>query len=143
MPENTYYVVAKLHYNNETCYCNPPEFDVHRGDSILIESSNGPEIATVSGTGQLIPEDVELKKILRQCSDEDRKRQEENKKREQEAFEITLEKIKKHSLEMKLVSVHYFLDDQKIIFNFTADGRVDFRELVKDLASVFKKRIEL
>ena len=143
MPENTCYVVAKLCYNNETCYCNLPEFKVGRGDSIIIETPNGPEIALVSGTGQLIPEDVELNKILRQCSDEDRKRHEKNENREQEAFEITLEKINKHSLDMKLVNVHYFLDDQKIIFNFTADGRVDFRELVKDLASVFKKRIEL
>ncbi len=143
MADNTCYAVAKLCYNNETCYCTLPEFKVQRGDSITIETSNGPEIAFVSGTGQLIPEDVELKKILRQCSDEDSKRHEENEAREQEAFEITLEKIKKHGLDMKLVSVHYFLDDQKIIFNFTADGRVDFRELVKDLASVFKRRIEL
>ena len=143
MPETTQYLVAKLCYNNETCYCNPPEFSVARGDSIIIETSNGPEIATVSGTGQNVPEDVEVKKIVRTCSDGDLKRQQDNAKREHEAFEITLEKIKKHGLDMKLVSVHYFLDDQKIIFNFTADGRVDFRELVKDLASVFKKRIEL
>ncbi len=143
MPEDKRYIVAKLLYNNETCYCNLPDSEVHRGDLTIIETENGPEIAFVSGIGSLIPEDAELKKILRQRSDEDRRRQHENEKREQEAFEITLEKIKKHGLEMKLVSVHYFLDDQKIIFNFTADGRVDFRELVKDLASVFKKRIEL
>ena len=140
---DTNYVVAKLCYNNETCYCNLPDFTANRGDSIIVETSNGPEIATVSGIGQLIPEDAELVNILRTCSDEDREQHEGNKKREKEAFEITLEKIKKHGLDMKLVSVHYFLDDQKIIFNFTADGRVDFRELVKDLASVFKKRIEL
>ena len=140
---DTSYVVAKLCYNNETCYCNLADFSAKRGDSIIVETSNGPEIATVSGIGQLIPDDAEIINILRTCSDEDRKQHEGNKKREQEAFEITLEKIKKHGLDMKLVSVHYFLDDQKIIFNFTADGRVDFRELVKDLASVFKKRIEL
>jgi cell fate regulator YaaT (PSP1 superfamily) len=143
MSDTTRYVVAKLCYNNETCYCNLPEFAVERGEFITIETSNGPEIAVVSGMRQLLPDDVELKKILRQCTEEDMNRHQENEKREQEAFEITLQKIEKHGLDMKLVSVHYFLDDQKIIFNFTADGRVDFRELVKDLASVFKKRIEL
>ena len=116
MPDDKRYIVAKLLYNNETCYCNLPDFEVHRGDLIIIETANGPEIAFVSGIGSLMPEDAEPKTILRQCSDEDRKRQHENENREQEAFEITLEKIKKHGLEMKLVSVHYFLDDQKIIF---------------------------
>jgi len=143
MPENNPCVIARLLYNNETCYCTLPEFDLHRGDFIVIETVNGPEIAHVSGLSTHTPEGAELRKVLRQCTEEDVKKKRENGKRAQEAFDITLEKISKHGLEMKLVNIHYFLDDQKIIFNFTADGRVDFRELVKDLASVFKKRIEL
>ncbi len=143
MPEDKRYIITKLLYNNETCYSSLPDFKVNRGDLIIIETTNGPEIAHVSGLGTILPEDAEIRNILRSCSEEDLNRKNENEKREQEAFDITLEKIQKHALEMKLVSIHYFLDDQKIIFNFTADGRVDFRELVKDLASVFKKRIEL
>jgi cell fate regulator YaaT (PSP1 superfamily) len=143
MSENTGYVVTRLQYNNETCYSSLPGFEVHRGDYLVIETANGPEIAIVSGISVQMPEGAELRKLFRQCTDDDIRKRKENERREQEAFDITLEKIKKHGLDMKLVSIHYFLDDQKIIFNFTADGRVDFRELVKDLASVFKKRIEL
>jgi cell fate regulator YaaT (PSP1 superfamily) len=143
MSDDKHYVISRLLFNNETCYSSMPNFEVSRGELIVIETSNGPEIAAVSGLSRHAAEDADLHKVLRKCSDEDLSKSENNAKREAEAFEITLEKIKKHGLEMKLVSIHYFLDDQKIIFNFTADGRVDFRELVKDLASVFKRRIEL
>jgi cell fate regulator YaaT (PSP1 superfamily) len=143
MPEENGMVIVRLLYNNETCYCSQPDFEVSRGELVVIETSNGPEIAHVSGIGSNIPDDAELKKVLRQCGDEDLERKREHEEKGAEAFGITLEKIEKHGLEMKLVSIHYFLDGQKIIFNFTADGRVDFRELVKDLASVFKRRIEL
>jgi cell fate regulator YaaT (PSP1 superfamily) len=143
MSEEKGHVIVRLLYNNETCYCLPPDFDAARGDLMVIETPNGPEIAHVSGIGYHIPEDAERRKMLRQCTDEDLERKRAHESKESEAFGITLEKITKHGLEMKLVSIHYFLDGQKIIFNFTADGRVDFRELVKDLASVFKKRIEL
>jgi len=136
-------VVARLLYNNETCYLSKVDFPLKRGDNIIIETANGPEVALVSGMGSAGPEGNELGHIIRKCTDEDLSKKEENNKKEEEAFGITLEKIQKHNLEMKLVSIHCFLDDTKIIFNFTADGRIDFRELVKDLASIFKKRIEL
>jgi len=143
MSENTCYMISRLLYNNETCYSSLPGFEVQRGDFLILETLNGPEIAHMSGTSSRIPEGTELRKLVRQCTEDDLQKKEEHGKREQDAFGITQEKIKKHGLDMKLVSIHYFLDNQKIIFNFTADGRVDFRELVKDLASVFKKRIEL
>ena len=84
-----------------------------------------------------------LKNVIRRADDEDLKQVEENKKKEVEAFSICLEKIKKHGLEMKLIDVEYTFDNNKVLFYFTADGRVDFRELVKDLASIFRTRIEL
>jgi len=143
MSEQNGIVVAKLLYNCEVCFLEPPDFHLKRGDHILIETANGPEIALISGISHSVPEEVEEGKIIRLTTDNDMKKLKENEEKEIEAFEITLEKIKNHNLDMKLVSVHYFFDDNKIIFNFTADERVDFRELVKDLASVFKKRIEL
>lgn len=136
-------IIAKLCYNCETCFLEIPEFEIKRGDQIIIETENGPEVASVSGVTHLVPEDVKPLKIIRKSTEEDQKIIKKNEERNEEAFQITLEKIKKHNLDMKLVSIHYFLDDNKIIFNFTADGRIDFRELVKELASVFKKRIEL
>ncbi len=136
-------IVARLLYNNETCYLKHPDFDVQRGTLIVIDTNNGPEIAAVSGVSIAEKDEKDIGTVLRICSDDDLSKQEENRKKGDDAYEITLEKIKKHGLDMKLVSIHYFLDDAKIIFNFTADGRVDFRELVKDLASVFKRRIEL
>ncbi len=136
-------VVAKLCYNCETCFLEIPEFEITRGDQIIIETENGPEVAIVSGITHSEPEGVEPGNIIRKSTEEDQKLIKKNAKRGEEAFQITLEKIKKHNLDMKLVSIHYFFDDNKIIFNFTADGRIDFRELVKELASVFKKRIEL
>ncbi len=143
MSEEKKIAVAKVLYNCDVCFLELPDFPVKRGDLIIIETQNGPEIAAISGITHSIPEDIKIGKIIRLCNEEDLKKKKENEKRADEAFQITLEKIKKHNLEMKLVSIHYFLDDNKIIFNFTADERVDFRELVKDLASIFKKRIEL
>jgi cell fate regulator YaaT (PSP1 superfamily) len=143
MNEEKEIAVAKVLYNCDVCFLDLPDFPVKRGDLIIIETPNGPEIATISGITHSIPEDTKIGKIIRICDEEDLKKKKDNEKRAEEAFEITLEKIKKYNLDMKLVSIHYFLDDNKIIFNFTADERVDFRELVKDLASIFKKRIEL
>lgn len=143
MNEEKVIAVAKVLYNCDVCFLDLPDFPVKRGDLIIIETANGPEIAAISGITHSIPEDTKIGKIIRICNEEDLKKKKDNEERAEEAFQITLEKIKKHNLEMKLVSIHYFLDDNKIIFNFTADERVDFRELVKDLASIFKKRIEL
>jgi cell fate regulator YaaT (PSP1 superfamily) len=136
-------IVAKLLYNCETVYLTPPNFDLKRGDLILIDASNGPEIASVAGVTHGKLDGTQPVKVIRLCNEDDILKKNENRKKEEEASLIAVEKIKKHNLEMKLVSVHYFFDDNKILFSFTADERVDFRELVKDLASVFKKRIEL
>ena len=143
MAEISDIVVGRLLYNCETVFLETPDFAVKKGDLILIQITSGSEIASASGMTRLKPEGVQPGKIIRVCTEEDLQKKLANEQREAEAFEITLEKIKKHTLDMKLVSVHYFFDDNKILFNFTADERVDFRELVKDLASVFKKRIEL
>jgi cell fate regulator YaaT (PSP1 superfamily) len=143
MDEQKEIIVAKIEYNWDVCFLDTPDFPIERGDELIIDTQNGPEIAVVCGTTHAIPQGVEIGKVIRVCTEEDQNKREDNLKREEEAFDITHEKIKKHNLDMKLVSIHYFLDDNKIIFNFTADERVDFRELVKDLASVFKKRIEL
>jgi cell fate regulator YaaT (PSP1 superfamily) len=130
MSDNKSIAVAKLIYNGATCFLEMPEFDIAKGYLIVIETDNGPEIASVSGITYTVPEDIQIGKIVRVCDENDLEKMKENEKREEEAFKITLEKIKKHDLEMKLVNVHYFLDDNKIIFNFTADERVDLRELV-------------
>ena len=143
MSQNRNAVVAKLLYNSQVCFLDVPEFEVARGYLVVIETENGPEVASVSGITCSVPEDVQIGKALHICTEQELEKMKQNEEREEEAFNITLEKIKNHNLDMKLVNVHYFLDDNKIIFNFTADERVDFRELVKDLASVFKKRIEL
>jgi len=143
MSQNRNAVVAKLLYNSQGCFLDVPEFEVARGYLVVIETENGPEVASVSGITCSVPEDVQIGKALHICTEQELEKMKQNEEREEEAFNITLEKIKNHNLDMKLVNVHYFLDDNKIIFNFTADERVDFRELVKDLASVFKKRIEL
>lgn len=136
-------LVARLLHNAETCFLKIPRYSLLKGDTIVIETVNGPELAVVSGKMKKMPEGVEIGKIIRRCTQKDLTKMRENEKREKEAFQITLEKIKKYNLDMKLVSIHCFLNNSKMLFNFTADERVDFRELVKELASVFKTRIEL
>ncbi len=133
----------RLLYNYEICYTEVKNITLNRNQLIVIETDNGPEIAQVLGESKLEHDGLQVRNFIRVCTEEDLKKKRKNEKRAKEAFNIALEKIKKHGLDMKLVSVHYFLDDNKVLFNFTADERVDFRELVKDLASVFKKRIEL
>jgi cell fate regulator YaaT (PSP1 superfamily) len=136
-------VIARMLYNNDTCYLQLPDFELERNMMVLVETPNGPEIAQVSGIGHACSQAVKIGKILRLCTEEDLKKRDGDLERAREAREITLDKIHSHDLDMKLVSIHFFFDDSKILFNFTADGRVDFRELVKDLASVFRTRIEL
>lgn len=117
-----------------------------KGDYAVVETARGMECGTVAKENRKVSEDnitKPLKKILRAASAEDIERLNENKQKEKEAFKICEEKIAKHGLEMNLVDVEYTFDRSKILFYFTADGRVDFRELVKDLAFVFKTRIEL
>ncbi|MBQ2963383.1 MAG: stage 0 sporulation family protein [Clostridia bacterium] len=127
-------------------YFEPNEESFAMGDLVIVETVRGVECGEVA----LEPKEVSeneivkpLKKILRKATDADRKRMEENRKKEAEALKVCEQKIEKHGLDMKLVDVDYTLDGSKILFYFTADGRVDFRELVKDLAGVFRTRIEL
>ena len=130
----------------KTYYFDPLDFDIKKGDNVIVETSRGIEYGNVvSGRRKLAPNELNkpLKGVLRIANDEDDARFASNKLKEKEAFAICIEKIKNHGLEMKLVGVEYTFDGNKILFYFTADGRVDFRELVKDLASVFHTRIEL
>jgi len=127
-------------------YFDPKGFDIKNGQEIIVETTNGLEFGKAS-TGVKLVEDDEvvspLKPVIRIATDEDRKKVEENKRKEKEAFEICNQKIQKHNLEMNLTNAEYSFDCSKVIFYFTADGRIDFRELVKDLASTLHTRIEL
>ena len=127
-------------------YFDPLHFEINKGDHVIVETARGVEYGTaVSGIREIEEEKITqpLKPVLRIATEKDDKQQEENKGKEKEAFQICLEKIRKHNLEMKLIDTEYTFDNNKILFYFTADGRIDFRELVKDLAAVFKTRIEL
>ena len=127
-------------------YFAPNGEPLRLGEKVIVETSRGIECGEVAMLSrQVKDEDVvkPLKTVIRVANDEDRRRLEENKAKEKKAFRLCQEKIARHKLEMKLVDVEYTFDNNKILFYFTADGRVDFRELVKDLASVFKTRIEL
>ena len=127
-------------------YFDPDTFDVKNGDNVIVETARGMEYGTVTNDIQEVNESeivAPLKKIIRIATPEDDKKHKENVKKKERALQLCQEKIDKHGLVMKLIDVEYTFDNSKIIFYFTADGRVDFRELVKDLASVFKMRIEL
>ena len=124
----------------------PGDLDVKLNDHVIVETARGLEFGTIAMDITDIKEDdvvQPLKKIVRMATEEDIKRHDENEKKKAKALSLCQEKVDKHGLEMKLIDVEYTFDNNKIIFYFTADGRVDFRELVKDLASVFKMRIEL
>lgn len=127
-------------------YFDPAGFELKQGDQVIVETVRGIEFGKVMIGPREVSEDKvtsPLKKVIRIATPEDRAQLKENEEKSKKAFEICLQKIKQHQLEMKLVDVEYTFDRSKIIFYFTADGRVDFRELVKDLAAVFKTRIEL
>lgn len=127
-------------------FFSPGQFDIKQGDNVIVETTRGVEFGrVVSGVKEVAEEDViqPLKSVIRIATEQDQKVVNKNKQKEKEAFKICLEKIRKHGLEMKLIDVEYTFDGNKILFYFTADGRIDFRELVKDLAAVFRTRIEL
>ena len=127
-------------------FFDPLKFNVKKGDHVIVETARGVEYGTVVGDPKEVEDDkvvAPLKPVLRVANQRDMEQEAANKVKEKEAFKICLEKIKKHKLEMKLIDAEYTFDNNKVLFYFTADGRIDFRELVKDLASVFKTRIEL
>lgn len=124
----------------------PGKYEVKTGDKVIVETARGVEFGAVV-TGPKVVEDNKitqpLKSVIRIASQDDIRKEAKNREKEKEAFAICLEKIRKHGLEMKLIDAEYTFDNNKVLFYFTADGRIDFRELVKDLASVFRTRIEL
>lgn len=127
-------------------YFAPNEIKTTENQGVIVETARGLEFGLVAIPEKMVNKgDIvsPLRKIIRIATEEDLKQVESNKQKEKEAFIICNEKIDKHKLEMKLVDIQYAFDTSKIVFFFTADGRVDFRELVKDLASVFRTRIEL
>ncbi len=127
-------------------YFDPDELDVKTGDSVIVETARGMEFGTVTMDVCDVDESeivASLKKIIRIANEKDHKQHIENVKKKERAMALCQEKIDKHGLVMKLIDVEYTFDNSKVVFYFTADGRVDFRELVKDLAGVFKMRIEL
>lgn len=127
-------------------YFGPGDDDINLDDRVIVETARGVELGTVAiGPKEVPDEEVyqPLKQIQRVATEEDLKRDRRNKEKEKEAMQICREKIRKHNLEMKLVDAEYTFDNNKLLFYFTADGRIDFRELVKDLAAVFRTRIEL
>ncbi|NLU51988.1 MAG: stage 0 sporulation family protein [Clostridiaceae bacterium] len=127
-------------------YFDPCGLNFDKGDKVIVETARGVECGTVVIPNHEVPDEevvAPLKNVIRKADENDLKHVEENHEKEKEAFNICLEKIKKHGLEMKLIDVEYTFDNNKVLFYFTADGRIDFRELVKDLASVFRTRIEL
>ncbi|MGN8632587.1 PSP1 domain-containing protein [Blautia sp. HCP3S3_G3] len=127
-------------------YFNPKGYNMKPGDHVIVETARGVEYGrVVLGTKEIPDEEVvhPLKEVLRVATREDDEREANNRKKEKEAFKICQKKIREHGLEMKLIDAEYTFDNNKVLFYFTADGRIDFRQLVKDLASIFKTRIEL
>lgn len=127
-------------------YFAPGKFHIRQGGKVIVETARGIEFGTVvTGPKEVKDEEVmqPLKSVIRIATEEDKRAEEKNREKEKEAFEICLEKIRKHNLDMKLINAEYTFDNNKVLFYFTADGRIDFRELVKDLAAVFRTRIEL
>ena len=127
-------------------FFNPNGFSLDKGTNVIVETARGLEFGEVAITNSKIKEDkivAPLKNVIRVATDEDAKTFEENERKATEAYKVCEEKIIKHDLDMKLIDVEYTFDNTKLLFYFTADGRIDFRDLVKDLAAIYKTRIEL
>ena len=127
-------------------FFNPKNLKVRRGDKVIVETAQGDEYGEVVIPNRYIEDEkilAPLKKVIRIANYKDHKQYKECRKKEKEAYETCLKKIKEHKLEMTLTDVEYKFDNSKILFYFTADGRIDFRDLVKDLAAIYKTRIEL
>ena len=127
-------------------FFDPGDLQINNHDFVIVETAQGEEYGEVSIAKRTMKEEnivKPLKKVIRIATNKDRKNFEENKKKEKEAFEICKKKIKEHKLDMTLTDVEFKFDGSKVLFYFTADGRIDFRDLVKDLAAIFRTRIEL
>jgi cell fate regulator YaaT (PSP1 superfamily) len=141
-----YVIGVRFRANGKIYYFDPLEFDTEVGSNVIVETARGVEYGkVVLGKRQVDEEKLSssLKPIIRMATEGDTKRYETNKEKSKRAFNICQEKIRARGLKMKLIAAEYTFDNNKVLFYFTADGRIDFRELVKDLAAVFKTRIEL
>lgn len=139
-------IAVSFRNSPKSYYFSPGEEQFRTGDRVIVETARGQECGKVcQGNREVSEEEINgtLKPVLRRATQKDLEKVEQNRKKEEEAFQIAKQKIAQHKLKMKLVEVEYAFDGSKILFFFTADGRVDFRELVKDLAGVFRTRIEL
>ena len=137
---------VRFRYAGKVYYFDPVDIKLEQGEMVIVETARGVECGEVVNPAREVDESevvAPLKKVMRKATEEDLNQVEENRKKSEEAYQICLEKIQKHNLDMKLIDVEYTFDNNKILFYFTADGRIDFRELVKDLAAVFRTRIEL
>ncbi len=137
---------VRFRHAGKIYYFDPGDLDIEVGQNVIVETARGIEYGHVLfGPREVESEKVvqPLKSVIRIATPEDDETESNNREKEKEAFKICLEKIEKHQLQMKLIDAEYTFDNNKVLFYFTADGRIDFRELVKDLASVFKTRIEL
>jgi cell fate regulator YaaT (PSP1 superfamily) len=137
---------VRFNKSGKTYYFSPGDLEIKKGEGVIVETARGVEYGTaVLGEREVREEDIvaPLKEVIRIATEKDIEKAEENRNKEKEAFDICLDCISKRGLKMKLINVEYTFDNNKILFYFTADGRVDFRELVKDLAGIFRTRIEL
>ena len=139
-------VGIRFHGNGKSYHFDPGELTLHIGDAVIVETVQGIELGIIADEMMDLAEEqvtLPLKGIMRRATEEDLAQYEENRIKEKEAFRIAADKIEARALDMHLVDAEYTFDGRKVVFYFTADGRVDFRELVKDLASIFRIRIEL
>ena len=146
LPEKVEVIGVRFRQTGKIYYFDPNGMNIEQNENVIVETARGLEYGQVVSGNKLVPNTEivpPLRKALRKATKADDAHHEENNKKEKEAFDICLQKIEKHNLEMKLIEVEYTFDNNKLLFYFSAEGRVDFRELVKDLASVFKTRIEL
>jgi cell fate regulator YaaT (PSP1 superfamily) len=143
--DSTLYQVKVIHSHESIACRTENELLLEPGDEVIVSSKHGKDLGRVLARQERDPAGVEdeIHTIYRKAGEQDIKRFEANKEKERQAFRVCQQKIQEHNLEMKLVSTHYLLDEPKVLFFFTADNRIDFRELVKDLVAVFKMRIEL
>ena len=127
-------------------FFSPGKFHIKQGDKVIVETARGVEFGSVVSGVKEVPDETimqPLKSVIRIATEEDKRNEERNREKEKEAFKVCLEKIREHNLDMKLINAEYTYDNNKVLFYFTAEGRIDFRDLVKDLAAVFRTRIEL
>ena len=139
-------ISVRFKENGKSYYFDPGDAVIHAGEYVIVETARGIEFGeVVLGVREVDEKKViqPLKSVIRMATPADEETERRNKEKEKEAFKVCVEKIKKHNLSMKLIDTEYTFDNNKVLFYFTADGRIDFRELVKDLASVFRTRIEL